>query len=262
MKTWEEIQTILKQPTPADQILFRPQVVGDGWAVIVAYLPRQFYTNRLDSAVGVGNWKVEHAEIKGKLYTTISIRPGEGAEWVSRSDTGEDVTKEPKAVVTSGIKRAATLWGIGEDVSLFPTIKVNCKTREVKGNGKTRYEVVNYGKNSPTYQDFSFHRRGNPLRDDNRYEDAFHQLCAQYGIEEDEQKRILDNTTYGYHVSWVEAAYQVAKVLLGRAAVRVKQLKQDQEDVLAENQRLTNQYNAMRAQLDRAFGKKSEVKDE
>jgi hypothetical protein len=105
----------LSAPFAPEQIHWRAQTLtrNKEKALALAYLDARDVMDRLDEAVGPGNWQDSYVEtVKGRVVCTISLRVGE--EWVSKSDgAGDTAVEGEKGGVSDAFKRAAVKWGIG-----------------------------------------------------------------------------------------------------------------------------------------------------
>ena len=79
----------------------------------LAYVSARAIQNRLDSVLGMENWKVSYREIQGGFLCTLSIRINN--EWVEKED-GANVTEfeSVKGGISNAFKRVASSgFGIG-----------------------------------------------------------------------------------------------------------------------------------------------------
>ena len=117
---WDAVSKVLHQPFPASVVKALPGVATkDGTkALSMLYVDARAVAERLDAAVGPGNWDfgfevlhndLKHMVVKGRL--TI----GE----VTREDVGEGKTtglageNACKGAVSDALKRCAVLFGVG-----------------------------------------------------------------------------------------------------------------------------------------------------
>lgn len=82
--------------------------------VMLAYITSRAIMDRLDTVVGVDNWKDEYREHHNGTICRLSVRFSEQDDWISKED-GADVTDiEPtKGGISDSLKRAAVKFGIG-----------------------------------------------------------------------------------------------------------------------------------------------------
>jgi len=108
---------LLSKPFPAKDIEWRVQSAGvkneKPWAMVLAYVTNRAIMERLDQAVGVGNWKNEFKEwMKDSVLCGISIKID--GEWVTKWDGADQTDIEAtKGGLSGAMKRAAVQWGIG-----------------------------------------------------------------------------------------------------------------------------------------------------
>lgn len=122
----DEYLTQLAEPFPIDDIHWRVgstnrKAFENGNAtkrkgMPLAYLDARNVMNRLDEAVGPGNWRNSYQETGKRLLCKIEIRmyvDGE-MEWIGKTDGAGDTQMEgEKGGISSALKRSAVLWGIG-----------------------------------------------------------------------------------------------------------------------------------------------------
>lgn len=135
--------TKLTDPFTPDEIEWRIGRAGlkkDGsvWATALVYVEARAIQDRLDAVVGPFNWRVTHqhvvvgSEIKG-VMCEISIKDPSGV-WVSKSDGAEPTDFEPfKGGISSALKRAAVLWGIGRYLYKLDETFVSIVDRSTEG---------------------------------------------------------------------------------------------------------------------------------
>lgn len=112
----------LSDPFDISELKFYPVAVKDGKGLVATYVDARAVMDRLDAAVGPGNWQTTHRVIDPvdkAVECTLSIRFD--GEWVSRSDIGypneakdaDNADKEPwKAAYSDSLKRAAVQFGV------------------------------------------------------------------------------------------------------------------------------------------------------
>lgn len=122
----------LAKKFPEQDIEWRvQQAAPDGkWAMIIPYITNRAIMQRLDDAVGMGNWKNEiTASPDSKGYMCgISIKID--GEWVTRWD-GSSITGttiDPvKSTISAAMKRTGVQWGIGRYLYQFDAVWADCK---------------------------------------------------------------------------------------------------------------------------------------
>lgn len=82
------------------------------WAIAIAYIDNRAIQQRLDEAVGVGNWQDRYEQIEGGFLCGIGIKFD--GEWVWKWDGADRSDIEAiKGGLSGAEKRAAVKWGIG-----------------------------------------------------------------------------------------------------------------------------------------------------
>jgi len=91
-----------------------------GNATVLAYIDARDVQDRLDDAVGNGNWKNEYFFHGSRVLCRLSIKIG--SEWISKEDGAGDTHIEgEKGGLSDAFKRAAVHWGINRDAYALPT---------------------------------------------------------------------------------------------------------------------------------------------
>tara|TARA_R110000822_G_scaffold8575_14_gene33696 strand:- start:21 stop:788 length:768 start_codon:yes stop_codon:yes gene_type:complete len=118
------------------------------WARVLCYLDARAVMNRLDDAVGPGNWQDEYSEtVSGKNLCKLSIRVD--GDWVSKSDgAGNTNIEGDKGGISDAFKRAAVKWGIGRHLYSLGDTTVNLSTD--KPDCLKHYLVVASKRGEPT----------------------------------------------------------------------------------------------------------------
>jgi hypothetical protein len=117
--TWADVQRRLRDPFAPQDIEWRVQTAGEKngkpWARVLAYVTSRAIMDRLDEAVGCGNWKDTYREgPAGGVVCVLAVRLPGTTEWVTKEDAAENTEIEPvKGGFSGSIKRAAVKWGIG-----------------------------------------------------------------------------------------------------------------------------------------------------
>jgi hypothetical protein len=122
----ELLRRALRRPFDPAEVKWKPQAVSKhgNSAMAVAYIDARAVMDRLDEAVGVGNWRDEYTEASGGVVLCrLSLRVG--GEWVSKEDVGSeseqpDPQDKRKAAYSDALKRAAVKWGIGRYLYHLP----------------------------------------------------------------------------------------------------------------------------------------------
>lgn len=91
---------------------------GQVWATCLAYVSARAIMSRLDQVCGPSNWKASYSFIPGSqgmdpgVICQLSIRVN--GEWVTKEDGAEQTDVESfKGGISSALKRAGSVWGIG-----------------------------------------------------------------------------------------------------------------------------------------------------
>lgn len=123
--TPEEIMKELAAPFPASDVEWRVQNTNKDHTrgMAVPYIDSRAIQNRLDTVVGVFNWKTEyrpwHQIEKGEKANAsqlcgLSIYCADRQEWIQKWDAAENSDIEPvKGGISDSFKRAAVLWNVG-----------------------------------------------------------------------------------------------------------------------------------------------------
>ena len=107
----------LAEPFPEKDIEWRVQASGNSngriWARVLAYITNRAIQERLDSVVGVENWRNEYQKAPdGGVMCGLSIRIN--GEWVTKWDgAGNTDVEGVKGGLSNAMKRAGVQWGIG-----------------------------------------------------------------------------------------------------------------------------------------------------
>lgn len=117
----KEIDKLLKMPFEEKDLEWRLQSCGKSskgfYGKCLAYVTSRAIQERLDSVVGPDNWQCKIRK-EGDAYLcelAIRVTHSDGVtEFISRTDGADATDIEPvKGGISSAIKRAASLWGIG-----------------------------------------------------------------------------------------------------------------------------------------------------
>lgn len=123
--TQEEMMQALAAPFSASDVEWRVQNTNKEHTrgMAVPYIDSRAIQNRLDSVVGVFNWKTEyrpwHQIAKGEKANAsqlcgLSIYCADRQEWIQKWDAAENSDIEPvKGGISDSFKRAAVLWNVG-----------------------------------------------------------------------------------------------------------------------------------------------------
>lgn len=119
-----DIQERLAEPFEPDEVEWKPQAVKGNRCLAVAYIDARCVMDRLDEAVGNGNWK-DHYEVlnNGSVKCTLSVKYGD--EWIEKSDVGSmsdqpDEGDRLKSAFSDALKRTAVKVGVGRYLYRLP----------------------------------------------------------------------------------------------------------------------------------------------
>lgn len=91
---------------------FKPQSVGYGKAMMVAYIDARDVQDILDDVLGPENWQDDYSTVKNNLYCRIGVKVDD--EWIWKGDCGVESNAEAeKGESSDAFKRAAVKWGVG-----------------------------------------------------------------------------------------------------------------------------------------------------
>jgi len=131
----KKIENLLKQEMP---FKWRVQSTRNNKATCVAYVDARQVMDKLDEAVGFGNWQDEYYEHNGNLYCKIGIKVAD--EWIWKSDCGsESNVEKQKGEASDAFKRAAVKWGIGRFLYSMTMVKLDSDGKVPMYNGKRLY---------------------------------------------------------------------------------------------------------------------------
>jgi hypothetical protein len=145
-----ELLEKLKQPFPETDIEWRIQSCGakndKPWARVLAYITSRAVMDRLDSVLGLDNWKDEYTKgPDGGVLCKLSVRVND--EWITKEDVAENTNIDPvKGGVSGALKRAAVKFGIGR---YLYHLTDNFALVSDKG---IYYQPANKGKNIPAFK--------------------------------------------------------------------------------------------------------------
>lgn len=121
----------LQKPFPAEDIEWRVShavKTQQGFrALVLAYVTNRAIQERLDDVFGIGGWKNEYSEWRGKgVKCTLTCKVNE--EWISKEDGADETEMEStKGGFSASMKRAAVQWGIGRYLYNLEQVWVNVK---------------------------------------------------------------------------------------------------------------------------------------
>lgn len=142
----------LKLPLKANEIEWKAQP-GKGKTTFLAYIDSRAGYERLDSVVGVNNWKTEFRETQTTFKTKTGIQTEYGYicklsikidnEWVSKEDGSENTQISPlKGGISGAFKRALHQWGVGRELYDYPTIIKNQETWYINWEDKEKLSSI------------------------------------------------------------------------------------------------------------------------
>lgn len=141
----------LAKKFPEEDIEWRIQQNGKGskgyWALVIPYITNRAIMQRLDDAVGPGNWKNEFKATPCNTGYMCGISIRMGTEWVTRWDGSEVVgagnIDKVKSTMSAAMKRTGVQWGIGRYLYQFEVgfaIVKDCDSRYNIAPGFTFHE--------------------------------------------------------------------------------------------------------------------------
>ena len=141
-KKMSEWRAALSAPFPPDAISWRvgstTQDKKKGMAL--AYIDARDVMDRLDEVLGPENWSDKYEYLGDRMVCTISIRCGEGGDWVDKADgAGNTDIEGEKGGISDAFKRAAVKWGIGRYLYRLDSPWVML-TENGKGIASSEYE--------------------------------------------------------------------------------------------------------------------------
>ena len=215
----DKIEIELQNPTPPEAVNYLPKIIKKENALCIPFISREFITNRLDKVVGPTGWQLLQSEAAGHIITTIAIHVG-GRGWVHKSDTGYEISEaKGRDGITSGIKRAGRLWGIGRDVGGASGRWLYCET---KPNGAAGHTFVKW-KREPSLDLFlNTTMSGKDLIINNDYREKFLNLCNRKNVTKKVREGILQQARPGPKSIDYKDAYM-------RAAIHVINLQDSQK---------------------------------
>lgn len=125
---------------PRDQISWRAQsLTKDGSkAMALAYVTARDVMERLDEAVGPGNWSNRFDSHGDTTICYLSIKVGD--EWITKADgAGNTDVEAEKGRLSDALKRSAVLWGVARYLYEMPSPWVACDVW-TDASGKMRWQ--------------------------------------------------------------------------------------------------------------------------
>jgi hypothetical protein len=143
----------------ADEIECRVNQINDKGLTLLLYKDARCDMNILDETVGAMYWQREHKELKGNIYSGVSIYDTENKQWVTKWDAGKESNTEAiKGEASDSFKRACVNWGIGRELYTAPFIYIPATKCTIEKNQKGNYvtkdkfkvEIIKYEKDTIT----------------------------------------------------------------------------------------------------------------
>ena len=132
LENQKEVMALLQEPFAPEDIEWRINMAGytkNGgiYAQLLAYVTNRAIQERLDNAVGIGEWKNTFSSAPdGGVLCGISVLWGN--EWVDKYDGAENTQFEAvKGGLSGAMKRAAVQWGIGRYLYKLDATFVNAQ---------------------------------------------------------------------------------------------------------------------------------------
>jgi len=120
----ERIAAALAAPFDPREVKFKPQIVKNNRALVMAYIDARLIQDRLDEVLGMENWQDRYDFLPdGSVVCHLRLRLGD--RWVTKTDVGSpseqpDSGDRVKAAVSDALKRAAVKFGIGRYLYRLP----------------------------------------------------------------------------------------------------------------------------------------------
>ncbi len=120
----ERIAAALAAPFDPREIKFKPQIIKNNRALVMAYIDARLIQDRLDEVLGLENWQDRYDFLPdGSVVCHLRVRLGD--RWVTKTDVGSpsdqsDSGDRVKAAVSDALKRAAVKFGIGRYLYRLP----------------------------------------------------------------------------------------------------------------------------------------------
>ncbi len=133
---------------------------------VLCYVQARAIQNRLDDVMGVFGWKAEyHSGPDGGVVCRLWLKDGEAGEWVFKEDGASNTEIEAvKGGISSALKRAGAVWGIGRllyslDAHVVPLKDRGLYFHKLKGTNTYKYW------DPPTLPDWAVSKKGTPPGD-------------------------------------------------------------------------------------------------
>lgn len=135
MENYNDIKRALAAPFDEKDIEWRVQQsgisqAGKPWAMVLAYVQARAIQNRLDDVMGIDHWRVQYEIHPNGIMANLSLRFGD--EWITKQDGAPETQIESfKGGISSALKRAASVWGIGRYLYSLETNFVECSEKKM-----------------------------------------------------------------------------------------------------------------------------------
>lgn len=147
----------LSKKFPEEDIEWRIQQFGNNsWALVVPYITNRAIMQRLDDAVGPGNWKNEFIASPCNTGYQCGISIKIDNEWVTRWDgsevVGSNTIDKVKSTMSSAMKRTGVQWGIGRYLYQFDVGFADVQPCDHRRNVKPGYTFHENKKKQEKFQ--------------------------------------------------------------------------------------------------------------
>ena len=150
----------LAKKFPEEDIEWRIQQCGNNsWALVVPYITNRAIMQRLDDAVGPGNWKNEFTASPCNTGYQCGISIKIDNEWVTRWDgselVGSNTIDKVKSTMSSAMKRTGVQWGIGRYLYQFDVGFATVKPVDTRKQTDTNHGFI-YHENKKKQEKFQW----------------------------------------------------------------------------------------------------------
>lgn len=119
----EDLRRALAAPFDPREVKWKPQVVRNDRAMVIAYVDARVVMDRLDDVLGVGNWQTAYREMPDGIVCRLRAKVGD--TWCEHEDVGSyseqpDDGDKLKAAFSDSLKRAAVHLGVGRYLYRLP----------------------------------------------------------------------------------------------------------------------------------------------
>jgi len=222
----DDVFARLAAPFPPDAVSWRVGSTTKDKAkgMALAYIDARDVMDRLDEVLGPDSWSDSYDVHGPRVICTLSLRLGEGGDWVSKSDgAGDTAVESEKGAISDAFKRAAVKWGVGRYLYSLPSPWVQLYNGRIADGELPKLEALLRGQKPPPPADPSRAIAG-PVKNlgeaegggkkappSAQAEAQANALRQARNLTELEQKRVIAQATVkGWHAeerAFVKAAY-------------------------------------------------------